>query len=368
MSIQIEELRKHPWPKPNFPIGQEVLDRAAPDDPRGIPDDNGTPLIPRPGYSYSGRKWPLDYTSSCFIPQERVLCIPLDGIPNGSSAVRALLADGDTLYGVTGGENTYAFTRKGDAFSAWRIAAGVSGIAMLTTASGPVILLADGRIVTHRGAEYAKLPSSVANAGAGDGHFGGLLADGTLFCFDVQEKRLRTCDVSGNAFSPAFALAGNVLYGAFADGVFFRWDGGDVRRLNCRMPAFAGRHVYNRVSVLCHAGDGRTFWGGTSEDGLLFEFLPGEEVVRCYGKALGGRGISALTISNGILYGIGCAGCSHLFRRNPATGELTDEGLVQVSAPRSWCLYEGGVIHPDGQGGVWVGEADRISHLFHIRF
>ena len=97
MSIPMEELKAYKWPKPNFPIGQEVLDRTTPDDPRGIPDDNLVSLIPRSEYTYSGKTWPRDYMSSCFIPQERIACIPLAGIPNGSSRIQGLLAVGDTV-------------------------------------------------------------------------------------------------------------------------------------------------------------------------------------------------------------------------------------------------------------------------------
>ena len=50
MSIPMEKLKAYKWPKPNFPIGQEVLDRTTPDDPRGIPDDNLVSLIPLVGW------------------------------------------------------------------------------------------------------------------------------------------------------------------------------------------------------------------------------------------------------------------------------------------------------------------------------
>ena len=40
MAIDKELLRQRKWPVPNFPIGQEVLDRTEPDNPDAICDDN----------------------------------------------------------------------------------------------------------------------------------------------------------------------------------------------------------------------------------------------------------------------------------------------------------------------------------------
>lgn len=368
MSIPMEELKAYKWPKPNFPIGQEVLDRTTPDDPRGIPDDNLVSLIPRSEYTYSGKTWPRDYMSSCFIPQERIACIPLAGIPNGSSRIQGLLADGDTLYGITGGENAYGFTFRKERVTAHFLAGGISAAAIIKGNETPFILLENGRIITLDSKEIFTLPAAVSCATGNGDRFGGILADGRLFLVKPSERTLLLETCPDKDLSPAVALGKTGLYGASADGFLFHWDGERFRKLNCRMPSFAGRRVYNRVGALLLTEDETSLWGGTSEDGILFECILKDGEVRCYGKPLAGRGIFAMTLSAGTLYGLGGAGCCHIFRRDMRTAELTDEGLLNVSSPRSWCLYEANTLIPDGNGGIWVGEADRISHLFHVSF
>jgi len=73
----------------------------------------------------------------------------------------------------------------------------------------------------------------------------------------------------------------------------------------------------------------------------------------------------SLTIGkDGCIYGVAGKSCCHLFRYNPKDGELMDLGILYVSAPRSWHGYEFAAMVTGEKGEIYLGESDRISHLF----
>ena len=369
MAIDKELLKQRKWPVPNFPIGQEVLDRAEPGHPDAICDDNGTPLIPRPGYTYSGKDWPADYVSSNFIPETQLSSCPLEGIPYGSCAVKKLAVCGKSIRGIAGGNN-----------ESWLFTVGEKGISGVQKLSGnaepaalgcigedPAVLLSDGSICNAAGEKLLQLPGKVVNAEACGSLFGGLLEDGKLFLADLKDDSIQTAvpPVKG-AVSPAFAIGANILYGVCGYGEIFSFDGKKALVSGCRMPGFAGRAVYNQASALLLDEERNLLWGGSSEDGILFAFDIAAKTVRSYGKMLPGRGIQALALDGNKLYGIGTLNCCRIFSRDLATGEVVDHGMVNQTQPRTWCLYEAYTLLIPGPGILLLGEAERISHLFRV--
>ena len=369
MAIDKELLRQRKWPVPNFPIGQEVLDRTEPDNPDAICDDNGMPLLPRPGYTYSGKEWPKDYVSSNFIPEARLASCPLADIPFGSCAVKKLSFCGKNIWGIAGNENeTWLFSVAEKSISGvQKISGSAAPKALGCKDEEPAVLLSNGTLCNGKGAELLQLPGSVINADACGSVFGGLLDNGKLFLADLKNNTVKTADVPVKGeVSAAFGIGENVMYGVCGYGEIFFFDGEKAVLTGCRMPGFAGRAVYNQAGALLLDQERNLLWGGSSEDGVLFAFDIAGNCVRSYGKMLPGRGIQALALDGNKLYGIGTQNCCRIFSRDLTTGEVIDHGMINQSVPRTWCLYEAYTLLIPAPGVLLLGEAERISHLFWV--
>lgn len=369
MKINKEILKQRKWPVPNFPIGQEVLDRTSPDDPKAICDDNGMPLIPKEGYTYSGKEWPLDYSSSNFIPTNKFTSCPLTDIPFGSCAVKQLIQIDDTIYGISGNESeTWFFAVKDQKISkVCKIANNASPKAIGSLNNEPYILLSNGTICDQNSNVILHIDKNIVNAQADKNIFAGSIDNQTVFIANLKDKSIKFAQLPAKkTIDPAFAILDKTMYGVCSYGELFSFDGEKITLLNCKIPSFAGRIVYNQASVLIYDKTRNLIWGGTSEDGILFSYDIAANKVRNYGKMVSGRGIQALTIDGDKIYGIGTKNCCHIFSRDITTGEIIDYGMINQSEPRTWCVYEVYSIIVPTPGTLLLGEAERISHLFWL--
>ena len=67
-----------------------------------------------------------------------------------------------------------------------------------------------------------------------------------------------------------------------------------------------------------------------------------------------------------MVYGIGggVGGMGHLFRYDPESGDLRDLGIPLATSQQYWHGYEFDAATTGPHGEIYLGESDRISHLF----
>jgi len=158
-------------------------------------------------------------------------------------------------------------------------------------------------------------------------------------------------------------------YGAKRWGSLFKYDPEceEIVPLGVEIPSLRGRKRYNKVDSLALDEYSGRLYGGGSADGVLFYFDPQDEKMISLGKPVAQPRIRALTVGrDGIVYGIGggVGGMGHLFRYDPEGGDLRDLGIPLATSQRYWHGYEFDAATTGPYGEIYLGESDRISHLF----
>jgi len=194
---------------------------------------------------------------------------------------------------------------------------------------------------------------------------------GKFFVYNISTGKVEIKGVVDEVreFSLSLVVAkdGDV-YGTCRGGRLFKYNAqdGQIEKLALKIPSLKGRQLYNRVDSWALDEFDGIIYGGTS-DGLLFIFNPAEESVVCLGKPVEEPGLRALTVGkDGRVFGIGGAkgGCAHLFCYHPQTRELRDLGMPLASVETRWYGYEFEAAVSGKDGEIYLGESDRISHLF----
>jgi hypothetical protein len=193
---------------------------------------------------------------------------------------------------------------------------------------------------------------------------------GTLYRYHDKEQQLKKVgrlDVNGN-FSPRLiADAEGNVYGAGLYGQLFRCqtDTDRLEKLNIQAPSLKGRELYNQVTAwTCNSGNS-IIYGGTI-DGIIFQFIPEENRTVCLGKPTDLTRVNALTAAGDKVYAlIGERGdCAHLTCYCDRSRELRDLGCLLARSERPWNGYEFSSMITGKDGIIFMGENDRISHLF----
>jgi hypothetical protein len=174
--------------------------------------------------------------------------------------------------------------------------------------------------------------------------------------------------VETSVVSSPLLLTENAVYGVVEQGRMFRYDiaACDLQRLDVFIPALAGLAYYNRLHSAAADPHTGLIYGGT-RDGLLFRMDPENLSFVVLGKPVAQPGMPALTVAlDGRVYGIGGdkGGMAHLFCYDPETRDLRDLGIPKADSERYWHGYEFGAAVTGRFGEIYLGEADRISHLF----
>jgi hypothetical protein len=202
----------------------------------------------------------------------------------------------------------------------------------------------------------------------------GLGSMGTLFSYTPGETKFRTlAKLEGPGFSNALICdpKGN-LYGSMGESSMFRYQPGSeiLETLPVTLPGGQGRGYLNALSACTWGQDGRVY-GGTTVDGMFFslEIDPesGQVKVVPLGKPTWSGTIRALTTGGeGKIYGV--AGrpdvFSRLFVYDPKDRSLRDLGILEATVQRPWVGQRFDAITTGANGEIFLGEADRISHLF----
>ncbi len=197
-------------------------------------------------------------------------------------------------------------------------------------------------------------------------------ATGTLFSVDAAsgEVEQRGAVDELRRFSPHLLLGPDGM--VYACGTYGRLvrlhpEVGSIEETGIELPCMAGRGQYSRLGAW--ALDERTglIYAGDEADGLLsvLDVRTGE--ARALGKPTTQPHVRALAAgADGRIYGVAGARDSigHLFRYNPAAGEMRDLGVMAAGSERRWYGYEIDCAVAGADGRVYFGESDRISHLF----
>jgi len=195
---------------------------------------------------------------------------------------------------------------------------------------------------------------------------------GTFFTLDIESgsrKLVGPVDELGE-FSECLAVGcdGHV-YGGKRWGRLFEFDPekGTIRQLELSIPSLAGRQLYNRVDAFAvDRSCGKVYGGGTA-DGVLFSFDPAVDKMVSLGKPTLQPRARAITVGRDHrVYGISgrVGGAAHLFKYDPAAGDLRDLGIPLAHSDQEWRGYEFDCMVTGSSGEIYMGESDRISHLF----
>ena len=190
---------------------------------------------------------------------------------------------------------------------------------------------------------------------------------GTLYRFlpgDETAEKIGRLDPNGN-FSQKIVRCGDAVYAAGLYGRLFRYSAGrGLEILPVTAPSLKGRELYNKVTAWSVAPEG-VLYGGTV-DGIIFSYVPETGEKRTFGKATDQCNVCAMSISGKKVYALvgNPSDCCHLTVFDSETRDLLDLGALLARSERPWNGYCFSSMVTGNNGVVYMGESDRISHLF----
>lgn len=224
----------------------------------------------------------------------------------------------------------------------------------------------------HSSGKIERIPSPVAEEIADLAELDGKIVllgkkSGTLYRFvpgETEAEKTGRLDPNGN-FSFKLVRCGNAVYAAGLYGRLFKYSSEKgLEALPVTAPSLKGRELYNKVTAWAVAAEG-LLYGGTV-DGIIFSYDPESGEKRTFGKATDQCNVCAMSISGNKVYAlVGNPGdCCHLTVFDPATRDLLDLGALLARSERPWNGYCFSSMATGNNGIVYMGEKDRISHLF----
>ena len=353
------------------------------------------------------RKWPtrperVKYSSDLYVCEGRMFNRALqmeqdlsEPIPPGECAITSLASGPDgSVFGATSGARSHLFRYSWKppqdgvhdlgVIEGARAVRQALGVGADGTVLGGISEAADGNKegglfrASHREIELlpAPVPGECVAALVVDRDRGvayGLSSEtGMLFSVAIGSGNV---SVKGKAteaggFSHVLVLdaEGNV-YGAGPSGRLFRFDPSRdaIEELPLSLPTVAGRGYYNRMDSAALDPSSGLIYGGGSADGVIFVLDPEQLTIRSLGKVLAEPGCRAIAVApDGRVYGVAgeSDGMGHLFCYDPDVQELRDLGIPYAASERTWHGYEFGAACTGANGEIYLGESDRVSHLF----
>jgi len=195
---------------------------------------------------------------------------------------------------------------------------------------------------------------------------------GTFFTMDVEtrsSKLIGPVDELGEFSDCLVVGCDGLVYGGKRWGGLFEFDPskGTIRQLDLAIPSLAGRQLYNKVDALALDRSSGKIYGGGTADGVLFSFDPVTRQVISLGKPTSQPRTRAIAVERDRrVYGISgrAGGVAHLFRYDPTSGDLRDLGIPLAHSDQEWHGYEFDCMTIGSSGEIYMGESDRIGHLF----
>lgn len=215
----------------------------------------------------------------------------------------------------------------------------------------------------------------------GEGRLYGMtFPNGHFFVLDLQSGKAEDLGAvcAGPLFEEPFksvprALAKDArgrIWGAGDFGALFHYDpasGKIVAHPEVRLPAELGREYKTVLDAAIPGPDG-SIYGGTS-DGFLFRLDPETTTVVNLGKPQWQYRIRGLAFTrSGDLFGVGGerGGAARMFVLRKNGGGYENLGLLDVNRMPyyAWLAYEAESMIAGPDGTIFIGESDRISHLY----
>lgn len=195
---------------------------------------------------------------------------------------------------------------------------------------------------------------------------------GTLFSYDIASDAVNVIGAvaeEGNYSRALVVDRDGRVWGAGPCGRLFVYDRitDQIEHLDLSLPTVAGREFYNRLDAVALDPVTGLVYGGGSADGVLFVFDPDRRTIRSLGKVLAEPRCRCITVGlDGRVYGVAGEpdGMGHLFCYDPGTHELRDLGVPYANSERVWHGYEFEAACTGPNGEIYLGESDRISHLW----
>jgi outer membrane protein assembly factor BamB len=161
-----------------------------------------------------------------------------------------------------------------------------------------------------------------------------------------------------------------LVWGACDNGELFHYDpelGKIIHHSGIRLPSELGREFKTILDAAVLSSDG-IIYGGTS-DGFIFRFDPNTKKISNLGKPMWQYRIRGLAFSKeGDLFGVGGdrGGAARLFVYRTETAEYENLGMLDVNRNPyySWLAYEIDAMVTGHDGTIFIGESERISHLY----
>jgi hypothetical protein len=322
----------------------------------------------------------------------------------GESSILALAAlDSGLAYGITGGERGHAFYFH-PAYGVTHlglVGSGPVSAAAVTDSGGDEVVggwrdAVGGGLFRHacaieagqgleqfRGAVTPVLPLAPLPTGEGvvalvsdratRTVFGLTLPGGLVFRLDVGQSEARILARVEAAAPVLVRLPDGRLLGAFAEGQLWQFtpESGALAGLPVQAPCQMGKRYVAGVQSLLLSRSGLVY-GGTSTDGYLFTYDPaqgdrGSGGLTNLGKPVRQSNIRALVEGHdGRIFGIAeeQGGLAHLFVFDPLRRGFDDLGMVGAAFPDHWLAHSVGCLSVGPFGEIFLGESDRISHVF----
>jgi hypothetical protein len=345
---------------------------------------------------------------------------PVDVIPSGESAIRALaVAPDGKLYGATSGDRSHLFMldpQHGYVVPLGRLPEKTVHHALAVAGNGEVYI-GGALAVDNNGEGYANYPGGhllkygpkgepasinieavcpVEDLGIpvpGQGIYaltidrklgvvyGMTYPDGDFFSYSAAGRVFKThgqvakSKIPGEKFENEKNIGralivdkeGDVYTSGGGQLIRFRVKTQELEELQSAVPTVPGREVYNRVDAWTEDENG-ILYGGDSE-GYLFRLDSARMRVENLGKPLNQYRIRGLVIAhNHKLYGIGGDQdeMARLFSYDPATGAYQMLGMIDVNR-RYYYSWQGYVFDAMAIGNddtIYIGQAERKSKLY----
>jgi hypothetical protein len=379
--VDISDLKKRNWHLPPYTVDPEIRNES------------------RRFRAYSNLPKPEDYETSSRVKEGKIIAYPIFDRENKSailpeeSAITSLVLSSDgRLYGATSGKRSHLFVYDPKASSKRvrslkiigenrrvikSLVISSKGIIFGGTRESNMIFFYDPKsarfeIKTETIIEKNEGVAQLAIDKDTDIIYGITTPSGIFFVFDINsgEVRFKQRINEAGIFSEALVVAvdGFVLGGG-RWGQLFRYKNGErqLEYLDIKIPCMPGREMYTKIDAFAIDGKTGCIYGGEYADGLIFKLEPKTMGITCLGKPISQPRIRCMTVGkDGCVYGIGGRqnGMCQLFRYNAEEGELKNLGVLYVDNPRYWHAYEFECAVTGPGGEIYLGESDRISHLF----
>ena len=321
-----------------------------------------------------------------------------DPLPDGESAIRNIvIGRGENIVGVTRGKKCHVFFYGFHPDRQRGLDLGV--LEKAEDVGRSLVALADGTIIgsfspganlffhpSSRDSSYfcsysagdistKKLPLGDreirAMAASADGKFlyGITSPRGLFFRYNMGSGKSNVLAETGfERISDVMVRApSGDIFGAMANGALFRFSPAtaQIDPVSTPIPCDKGRDFQNLLTAAALDDEGNIYGGGS--DGYVFRYSPAEDRMVSLGRPTKHQVIRCLTWGRDRrLYGISgeTDQVSHLFRYDPAVGEMKDLGILKIAFPYEWTATVFDCMCTGPNGEIFLGEADRRSHLF----